>query len=168
MFPNRKVSLAALVAKTQKNKPLNIKLFFTPMAINYKVVGCINPKGAEGVEYACNRRTKTGDLTLDGLVALVSEATTVTDAEVKGILKAYFTEITNRLADGNPVEMEGIGTFNPGIRSKCFAQSVIGQDGFNPRAFIRGVRLTFHCNAALKRHIRSYRTLKRVPSELMA
>ena len=31
------------------------------MPITYQIVGCTNPRGAEGVDYATNRAVKTGD-----------------------------------------------------------------------------------------------------------
>ena len=33
------------------------------MPITYKVTACTNPAGEEGVDYACDRATKTGDCT---------------------------------------------------------------------------------------------------------
>ena len=35
------------------------------MPVTYQIVGCSNPRGAEGVDYACNRTVKTGDYTFE-------------------------------------------------------------------------------------------------------
>ena len=35
------------------------------MPVTYQIVGCSNPRGAEGIDYACNRTVKTGDCTIE-------------------------------------------------------------------------------------------------------
>jgi len=58
------------------------------MAVNYKVIGCTNPKGSEGVDYACNRAVKSGDYTFKELAEDIQFATTVTKPDVVAVLTA--------------------------------------------------------------------------------
>lgn len=138
------------------------------MAITYQIIGCANPRGAEGVDYACNARTKTGDYTTQQLVDDLNEATSVTKGDVLGILKAYLTEISRMVKDGNAVEMEGLGTFRARLHSKCFAQSVIALDAFDPSTYIKGAGIRFSPAPDLKAYVRSRASFRRVPSELLA
>ena len=137
------------------------------MAINYQIITCANPKGAEGVDYACNSRTKTGDYTTEQLIDDLNEATSVTKGDVMGILKAYLTEIARMVRNGNTVEMEGLGTFRARLSSKCFAQSVIPSEGFDPSSYIRSAGIRFNASPELKAYIRTRATYRRVPSELL-
>lgn len=142
------------------------------MAITYQVVGCSNPHGAEGVEYACCRRIKTGDLELEALIDEISRATTVTPGEVKGILEAFLAEMATLLRDGNPVTMEEIGTFSARLSSKCYPQSIIKTGGmknpdFYPSSFVRGAFVGFRPAPALKKYLKAHASFRRVPSPLM-
>lgn len=138
------------------------------MAITYEIIGCSNPRGAEGVDYACNSRTKTGDYTTEQLIEDLNEATSVTKGDVLGILKAYLTEISRMVRNGNTVEMEGLGTFRAALRSKCFAQSVIPAESFDPASYIKGAAVRFRPAPDLKAYVRARASFRRVPSELLA
>jgi len=138
------------------------------MAINYQIIACSNPKGAEGIPYACNSRKKTGDYDLETLVNDLNEATSVTKGDVMGILKAYLTEISRMVRNGNAVEMEGLGTFRARLRSKCFPQSVIPTDDFNPKSYIKGAGIRFNPAPDLKAYVRDRASYRRVPSGLYA
>jgi predicted histone-like DNA-binding protein len=143
------------------------------MAITYQIVGCSNPRGAEGVDYACCRRTKTGDLQLESLIDEISRATTVTPGEVKGILNAFLDVMATLLRDGNPVIMDEIGTFSARLSGKCYAQSIIKVNGkknpdFQPASYLSRAYVGFRPAAALKKYLRTHAQFRRVPSELMA
>ena len=56
------------------------------MPITYQIVGCSNPRGAEGVDYATNRAVKTGDYDFKSLAEDIQFATTVTKADVVAVL----------------------------------------------------------------------------------
>ena len=138
------------------------------MPIHYKVVGCTNPKGAEGVEYACNRATKSGTYSLKELAADVSHSTTVTEADVVAVISAYIYEIEQGILQGRTVTMQNFGSFRPSLKSKCFTVNAIHADGFRPQSYIKGYRVAFQPSADLKKYIRRYATLRRDPSELMS
>ena len=53
------------------------------MSIFYKVTPTSNPAGEEGVDYAACRRTKSGDYDLDVMAVDISNAPSVTQADVK-------------------------------------------------------------------------------------
>lgn len=138
------------------------------MAINYQVVGCTNPEGAEGVEYATNRATKTGDYTFKALAEDIQKSTTVTKADVVAVLTAMKEELKSHLLQGQRIVLDELGSLQANVQSKCFAQSVIPSDSFDPYSFIRNVGIRFRPEADLLKYIRSNRTLKRVPSPLMS
>ena len=138
------------------------------MPITYQVVGCSNPKGAEGVDYATNRAVKTGDYDFKQLAEDIQFATTVTKADVVAVLTAAKEYIKTHLLQGQRIVLEEIGALQANIRSKCYAQSVIPADTFDPASYIKGVGIRFRADADLLRYVRTNRRLKRVPSELLA
>lgn len=138
------------------------------MAITYKVVGCTNPRGAQGVDYATNRATKTGDYDFRALAEDIQHATTVTKADVVAVLTAAKEFIKQHLLQGQRIVLQEIGALQVNLRSKCFAQSIIPLEAFEPDTYIKGCGIRFRPEAELLRYVRSNRTLKRIPSELMA
>jgi predicted histone-like DNA-binding protein len=137
------------------------------MPITYKIVKCTNPKGAEGVEYATNRATKTGDYTFRQLSDDIQSATTCTKADVVAVLTAMKEYIKSHLLQGQRVILDELGSLQASITSKCFAQSVIPLDAFDPSSYIKQIGINFRPEADLIRYIRTNKHLKRVPSELM-
>ena len=138
------------------------------MAITYQIVGCTNPKGAEGVDYACNRAVKTGDYDFKSLAEDIQFATTATKADIVAVLTAAKEFIKLHLLQGQRIVLQELGAFQANINSKCFAQSVIPADSFDPASYIKGVGIRFRADADLLRYVRTNRQLKRVPSELLA
>jgi predicted histone-like DNA-binding protein len=138
------------------------------MPITYQIVGCTNPKGAEGVEYATNRATKTGDYDFAQLAEDIQFATTATKADIVAVLTAAKEYIKTHLLQGQRIVLQEIGALQANIRSKCFAQTVIPSDSFDPASFIKGVGIRFRPDAQLLSYVRTNRRLKRVPSALMS
>ena len=138
------------------------------MAITYQIVGCTNPKGAEGVEYACNRAVKTGDYDFKSLAEDIQFATTATKADIVAVLTAAKEFIKTHLLLGQRIVLSEIGALQANVNSKCFAQSVIPSDSFDPASFIKGVGIRFRADADLLKYVRTNRALKRVPSALMS
>ena len=138
------------------------------MPIYYKVSECVNPAGAQGVDYACNRETSAGTVTIDQMAEDISHMTSVTKSDVKGIISAYIYLIYRWVSTGIQCELHGIGTFYPTLKSRCFAQSLISRADFNPGAYIEGKRLRFRPNAELKKAFKQNATFQRVSSDLMA
>ena len=138
------------------------------MPITYQIVGCTNPKGAEGVEYATNRAVKTGDYDFKQLADDIQFATTATKADIVAVLTAAKEFIKTHLLQGQRIVLSEIGALQANVRSKCFAQSVIPSDSFDPSSFIKGVGIRFRADADLLKYVRTNRSLKRVPSALMS
>jgi predicted histone-like DNA-binding protein len=138
------------------------------MPITYQIVGCTNPKGAEGVEYATNRAVKTGDYDFKQLADDIQFATTATKADIVAVLTAAKEFIKTHLLQGQRIVLSEIGALQANLNSKCFAQSVIPSDSFDPSSFIKGVGIRFRADADLLKYVRTNRSLKRVPSALMS
>ena len=138
------------------------------MPITYQIVGCTNPKGAEGVDYATNRAVKTGDYDAKQLAEDIQFATTATKADIVAVLTAAKEFIKTHLLQGQRIVLQEIGALQANLRSKCFAQSVIPADTFDPASYIKGTGIRFRADADLLRYVRTNRQLKRVPSELLA
>lgn len=138
------------------------------MPITYQIVGCTNPKGAEGVEYATNRAVKTGDYDFKQLADDIQFATTATKADIVAVLTAAKEFIKTHLLQGQRIVLTEIGALQANLTSKCFAQSVIPSDSFDPSSFIKGVGIRFRADADLLKYVRTNRSLKRVPSSLMS
>ena len=138
------------------------------MPITYQIVGCTNPKGAEGVDYATNRAKKTGDYQFKDLAEDIQFATTVTHADVVAVLTAAKEYIKKHLLQGQRIVLSEIGALQANIRSKCYAKSAIAGADFDPASYIKGTGIRFRADAELLKYVRTNRSLKRVPSELLA
>ena len=138
------------------------------MPITYQIVGCANPNGAEGVDYATNRAVKTGDYDFKSLAEDIQLATTATKADIVAVLTAAKEFIKTHLLQGQRIVLQEIGALQANIKSKCFAQSVIPLEAFDPSSYIKGCGIRFRADADLLRYVRTNRQLKRVPSELLA
>ena len=138
------------------------------MPITYQIVGCANPRGAEGVDYATNRAVKTGDYDFKSLTEDIQFATTATKADIVAVLTAAKEFIKTHLLQGQRIVLNEIGALQANLRSKCYAQSVIPLDAFDPSTYIKGVGIRFRPEADLLKYVRTNRQLKRVPSELLA
>lgn len=138
------------------------------MPVTYQVVGCTNPKGAEGVEYATNRAVKTGDYDFKQLAEDIQFATTATKADIVAVLTAMKEFIKTHLLQGQRIVLDELGALQVNLSSKCYAQSAIPSDSFDPYSFIKGVGIRFRAEPDLLKYIRTNRSLKRVPSSLMS
>ena len=138
------------------------------MPITYQIVGCANPNGAQGVDYATNRAVKTGDYDFKSLAEDIQFATTVTKADIVAVLTAAKEFIKQHLLQGQRIVLQEIGALQANLRSKCFAQSIIPLEAFEPSTYIQGTGIRFRADADLLKYVRTNRQLKRVPSELLA
>ena len=138
------------------------------MPITYQIVGCTNPRGAEGVDYATNRAVKTGDYDFKHLAEDIQFATTATKADIIAVLTAAKEFIKEHLLQGQRIVLQEIGALQANLQSKCFAQSVIPAESFDPSSYIKKVGIRFRPEADLLKYVRTNKQLKRVPSELLA
>lgn len=138
------------------------------MPINYKVVECVNPSGAAGVDYACDRAVKTGDYTFKNLAEDIQFSTTVTRADVVAVLTAAKEYIKSHLLEGQRIVLDELGALKVTLKSKCFAQSAISSATFNPASYIEGIKVNFRPEADLIKNLRANYSVKRVSSDLLA
>ena len=138
------------------------------MAVNYAVMKTRNPKGAEGVVYFHGRAVKTSDYDFEDLAGDVQMSTTMTEADVLGVLRAMKGYIVKALLAGRVVVLNDIGRFQIGLKGKCYPSEVMAADDFSPSAQIKGHRIVFRPEPKLKSAIASGLTLKRVSSEALA
>jgi predicted histone-like DNA-binding protein len=145
-----------------------LHFFILKMPIHYKVVECSNPAGAIGVDYACGRAVKTGDYTFKNLAEDIQFSTTVTKADVVAVLTAAKEYIKKGLLAGQRVVLDELGALRISLRGKCYAQSEIAAEDFNPASYIQGIRVSFRPEAELIKSLRAAYSVKRVSSDLLA
>ena len=138
------------------------------MAVNYAIMKTKNPKGIEGVNYYHGRAVKTSDYDFEDLAGDVQMSTTMTEADVLGVLRAMKGYIVKALLAGRVVVLNDIGRFQIGLKGKCYTQADMQEEGFSPSSKIKGHRIVFRPEAKLKTAIASALTLKRISSEVMA
>ena len=127
-----------------------------------------NPKGIEGVNYYHGRAVKTSDYDFEDLAGDVQMSTTMTEADVLGVLRAMKGYIVKALLAGRVVVLNDIGRFQISLKGKCYSQDAMAASDFSPSAMITGHRIVFRPEAKLKNAIAGALTLKRVTSEALA
>ena len=137
------------------------------MAINYKVLKCKNPNGVDGTTYASCRSVKVNDYTFDDLAEDIAFATTCTKGDAMAVLASIKPFIVKALLGGRRVVLNDLGSFVIGIHGKCFPQSAIGADEFSPSAMIKGWRVLFRPEVALKKELAKGVKYQRLSSEMM-
>ena len=138
------------------------------MAVNYAVMKTRNPKGTEGVVYFHGRAVKTSDYDFEDLADDVQMSTTMTEADVLGVLRAIKGYIVKALLAGRVVVLNDIGRFQIALKGKCYPAEALQDKEFAPSSMIKGHRIVFRPEAKLKSAIAGALTLKRVSSEAMA
>ena len=137
------------------------------MAVNYAVMKTRNPKNPD-VDYFHGRAVKTSDYDFEDLAGDVQMSTTVTEADVLGVLRAMKGYIVKALLAGRVVVLNDIGRFQIGLKGKCYTTETMQAEGFTPASIINGHRIVFRPDAKLKSAVAGALTLKRVASEAMA
>ena len=138
------------------------------MAVNYAVMKTRNPKGVEGTDYFHGRAVKTSDYDFEDLAADVQMSTSMTEADVMGVLRAMKGYIVKALLAGRVVVLNDIGRFQIGLKGKCYTAETMQAEGFTPASMINGHRIVFRPDAKLKSAVAGALALKRVASEAMA
>ena len=138
------------------------------MAVNYAVMKTKNPNGIEGTDYFHGRAVKTSDYDFEDLAGDVQMSTTVTEADVLGVLRAMKGYIVKALLAGRVVVLNDIGRFQIGLKGKCYNAETLADKEFKPADMIKGHRIAFRPEAKLKSAIAGALTLKRVSSEALA
>ena len=137
------------------------------MAINYKVLKCKNPNGVDGTTYASCRAVKLNDYTFEDLADDIAFATTCTKGDAMAVLASIKPFIVKALLGGRRVVLNDLGSFVIGIHGKCFPQSAISADEFSPSAMIKGWRVLFLPEVALKKELTKGVKYQRLSSDMM-
>ena len=135
--------------------------------ITYKVVGCRNPKNPDA-KYYKGTAVKTGELDFEKLAKRINNSTTVTQADCYVVLKSMKDHIIEALLDGQVVALDDLGRFQVSLQGKCYNEETLADPEFKPADMIRGHKIVFRPDPALKRDVRKDFKLKRVSSEALA
>ena len=138
------------------------------MPITYAVKKVKNPNGIEGTNYFHGQAIKTGELTMDKLARRINNSTTVTQGDCYAVLKSMKEHIIEALTEGQVVVLDDLGRFQITIQGKCYSQDMMAASDFSPSAMIRGHKIVFRPDAALKKEVAKDFKLKRISSEALA
>ena len=136
------------------------------MPITYAIKRVKNPKGIEGTQYFHGQAIKTGELTLEKLARRINNSTTVTQTDCRAVLLSMKDHIIEALTEGQVVVLDDLGRFQISLQSKCFTKELLDDKEFVPSSMIKGHRILFRPQAALKKEIASKLSLNRIASEV--
>ena len=137
------------------------------MPITYAVKKVTNPKGIEGVDYFHGQAIKTGELTLEKLAKRINNSTTVTQADCRAVLVSMQEHIIEALTEGQVVVLDDLGRFQVTLQGKCYSQDAMAASDFSPSAMIKGHKIVFRPDPALKKEVAKDFKLQRISSEAM-
>ncbi len=107
------------------------------------------PGNKQGGGASCARVVTRDTKRMNELCKYISECSSVSSSDIKGVLEALTCYIGRELSDGYSVELEGLGHFSPSVKSK----EVVDREGnIKSRASIHGVN--FRCSARLKEMVK--------------
>ena len=139
--------------------------------MKYKVIGCANPAGQTGVDYACCRAYSQEIIEPKSIFNEMELCTTYTRSDIVGVASALKEYIKQHLLEGKKVDLKDgvtdLGIIAPAMKSRCFRQSAITASDFNPAGYITGAKVEMRPSNDLKREVRLKAKLERVPSTLM-
>ena len=136
------------------------------MPITYAVKKVTNPKYPE-VDYFHGQAIKTGELTLEKLAKRINNSTTVTQADCRAVLVSMKDHIVEALTEGQVVVLDDLGRFQVTLQGKCYPAEALNDKEFSPSAMIKGHKIVFRPDAALKKAVAMDFSLKRISSEVM-
>ena len=137
------------------------------MPITYAVKKVKNPKGIEGTNYFHGQAIKTGELTMDKLARRINNSTTVTQGDCYAVLKSMKEHIIEALTEGQVVVLDDLGRFQITLQGKWYPEEAIADKEFSPSAMIKGHKIVFRPDAALKKEVARDFKLQRISSEAM-
>jgi predicted histone-like DNA-binding protein len=86
--------------------------------ISYKVISRKNPQDSTAPPKYYLSPVANGNIDLDGLAALISDGSTVRQADVYAVLVGMVNAISQQLAEGKRVRLGKLGTFSIGLHSE--------------------------------------------------
>ena len=137
------------------------------MPITYAVKKVKNPNGIEGIDYFHGQAIKTGELTLEKLAKRINNSTTVSQGDCYAVLKSMKEHVIEALTEGQVVVLDDLGRFQVTIQGKCYTADDIADKEFAPSSKIKGHKIVFRPDAALKKEVAKEFKLVRISSEAM-
>ena len=119
------------------------------------------------MDYFHGQAIKTGELTMEKLAKRINNSTTVTQSDCYAVLKSMKDHIIEALNEGQVVVLEDIGRFQVSLKGKCYTRETMQDKEFRPSEYIKGHRIVFRPEAALKKAVADDFSLKRISSDVM-
>ncbi len=110
------------------------------MAINYVLQKCNNEKSDNYGQYVARVRT-LGTTTTEEVAEKIQKNASVKRSDVKAVLDELADVLTEKLADGFTVKLDGLGTFSPRIRAKY--QAVTDEKPYDVEENVKNVGVLF-------------------------
>lgn len=110
------------------------------MAINYVLQKCNNEKSDNYGQYVARVRT-LGLTTTEEVAEKIQKNASVKRSDVKAVLDELADVLTEKLADGFTVKLDGLGTFSPRIRAKY--QAVTDENPYDVEENVKNVGVLF-------------------------
>ena len=121
------------------------------MSISYKLVPKRNPSNPEASQKYYAQTVYNSKVKLKGLAEKISRTTTMGKADVIGVLTALEEEIIDVLKSGSSVELGGLCTFYPSVKS----EGVDSPDDFNAGSHIKKKSISIRAKKSLIDQIQS-------------
>ena len=110
------------------------------MAINYALQKCNNEKSDNYGQFVARVRT-LGLTTTEEVAERIQKNASVKRSDVKAVLDELADVLTEKLADGFTVKLDGLGTFSPRIRAKY--QAVTDENPYDVEENVKNVGVLF-------------------------
>jgi len=110
------------------------------MAINYVLQKCNNEKSDNYGQFVARVRT-LGTTTTEDVAEKIQKNASVKRSDVKAVLDELADVLTEKLADGFTVKLDGLGTFSPRIRAKY--QAVTDENPYDVEENVKNVGVLF-------------------------
>ena len=75
------------------------------------------PKGNGTEQQSCARLISKGTMRMEEICEYLSDSSSLTSADIKGVIEALTTYIGRNLSHGYCVELEGFGHFSPALKT---------------------------------------------------
>ncbi|RHJ78516.1 HU family DNA-binding protein [Parabacteroides sp. AM08-6] len=108
------------------------------------------PSGREDKEIPHARVIPQGTIHTNQLCKIISEASSLSSADVKGVLEALNYWMGFYLSEGNSIELDGLGHFSPTLKSRTTTD-----DNGKQKVTVQADSVGFRCAVSLKEQIRN-------------
>lgn len=123
------------------------------MSLKYSLYPTPVPKERENRSTEKHARVRSqGTKDTEFLCTLISESSSFSSADVKGILEALASWMAFYLGEGNSIELEGLGHFSPTLKTREYRD----ENGKSQR-HVHIDTISYRCSPSLKKEIRKAR-----------